>query len=140
MIFIQTVFIRAESPAMFGPGTPHDFGAPEALPAASKERVSQLLDSGRLFRYQGVDELMPFAQGVSAKSHAFNALGSERHTDYDRMLDIVVKKHGWRGHIGVEFEGGGSEDVGIKKTKALLERVRGRIEADMQAKQRKAGK
>jgi len=120
----------------------------ETLKMVDHPRVGSLPDFGNFNlgrgkqydRYQGVDELMPFAQGVSAKSHAFNALGSERHTDYDRMLDIVVKKHGWRGHIGVEFEGGGSEDVGIKKTKALLERVRGRIEADMQAKQRKAGK
>jgi sugar phosphate isomerase/epimerase len=99
------------------------------------------LGKGKMYdRYQGVDELMPFAQGVSAKSHDFDDAGSEKHTDYDRMLDIVVKEHGWRGHIGIEFEGGGGEDAGIQKTKALLERVRDRITKDMAAEKGKAGK
>lgn len=82
-------------------------------------------------RYRGVDELMPFARGVSAKSHDFDAQGNEVHTDYARMLDIVVIKHGWRGFIGIEYEGGKlSEHDGIVATKKLLEGVR----ADMQKK------
>jgi len=120
----------------------------ETLKMVDHPRVGALPDFGNFNlgggkqydRYKGVDELMPFAQGVSAKSHAFDDEGSEKHTDYDRMLDIVVKKHGWRGYIGVEFEGGGSEDVGIQKTRALLERVRDRITADLQAQKDKAGK
>ena len=32
-------------------------------------------------RYKGVRELMPFAKGVSAKSHDFDAGGNETHTD-----------------------------------------------------------
>lgn len=92
-------------------------------------------------RYQGVDELMPFAQGVSAKSHDFDDDGNEKHTDYDRMLEIVVAKHGWRGHVGIEFEGSGSEEVGIQKTKALLERVRDDLSAKLQKKaEKKEGK
>ncbi|MFM8271188.1 MAG: sugar phosphate isomerase/epimerase family protein, partial [Gemmata sp.] len=59
-------------------------------------------------RYKGVDELMPFAKGVSAKSHEFDEKGSEKRTDYRKMLDIVCKKHKYNGHIGIEFEGGGS--------------------------------
>eukprot|EP00947_MAST-08B_sp_MAST-8B-sp1_P002180 g2180.t1 len=43
--------------SQFGPGTPHDFSAPEPLPPASKQRVTQLLESGRLFRYQGIDDV-----------------------------------------------------------------------------------
>ncbi|MGI8602865.1 MAG: sugar phosphate isomerase/epimerase family protein [Verrucomicrobiales bacterium] len=79
-------------------------------------------------RYKGVDELMPFAKGVSAKSHEFNEKGEETQTDYRKMLDIVVKKHGYRGFIGVEYEGNRlSEPEGIKATKALLEKVRGEL-------------
>jgi L-ribulose-5-phosphate 3-epimerase len=76
-------------------------------------------------RYKGTDELMPYAKGVSAKSHDFDAEGNETHTDYRKMLDICVKKHGWRGFIGVEYEGGKlSEAEGIKATNALLQKIR----------------
>jgi hypothetical protein len=41
------------------------------------------------------------------------------------MLDIVVRKHGWHGFIGIEYEGGKlGEPEGIKATKALLEKLR----------------
>ena len=75
-------------------------------------------------RYQGVAELMPFAKGVSAKSHDFDAAGNELGTDYRRMLKIVADT-GYRGWVGVEYEGGKlSEAEGIKATKRLLEVVR----------------
>lgn len=74
-------------------------------------------------RYQGVEELMPFAKGVSAKSHEFDEDGNEIHTDYFKMLKIV-KEAGYTGYIGVEYEGGElSEDEGIIATKQLLEKV-----------------
>ena len=81
-------------------------------------------------RYRGVDELMPFAKGVSAKSHDFNAEGNETATDYRRMMDLVVNKHGYRGFVGIEYEGGRlSEADGIRATKRLLERVRTELAA-----------
>lgn len=74
-------------------------------------------------RYKGVEELMPFAKGVSAKSHEFDEDGNEIHTDYFRMLKIV-KEAGYTGYIGVEYEGGKlSEDEGIIATKQLLEKA-----------------
>lgn len=74
-------------------------------------------------RYQGVEELMPFAKGVSAKSHEFDEDGNEIHTDYFKMLKIV-KEAGYTGYIGVEYEGGElSEDEGILATKQLLEKA-----------------
>lgn len=80
---------------------------------------------GSYDRYKGVDELMPFAKGVSAKTHDFDDKGNETHTDYRKMLDIVVKKHKYHGFIGIEYEGGKvSEAEGIKATKKLLETVR----------------
>ncbi|MEI6240181.1 MAG: sugar phosphate isomerase/epimerase family protein [Planctomycetia bacterium] len=75
-------------------------------------------------RYRGVEELMPFAKGVSAKSHEFDDAGNEVRTDYDRMLRLVVSA-GYHGWIGIEYEGTAlPEAEGIRATKKLLERVR----------------
>lgn len=74
-------------------------------------------------RYKGTTELMPFAKGVSAKTYDFDAAGNCIETDYYRMLRIV-KEAGFKGYIGIEYEGNNlSEEEGIKKTKALLEKV-----------------
>lgn len=48
----------------FGPGG-YDFGAPEALPEAAKLRVQELLDSGRLFRYQGQSDVAGAEKAVA---------------------------------------------------------------------------
>ncbi len=78
-------------------------------------------------RYQGVEELLPFAKGVSAKSHAFDAKGNETKTDYRRMLKLVVAA-GYCGFVGIEYEGKDlPEPVGIKATKKLLEQVRAEL-------------
>jgi len=75
-------------------------------------------------RYQGVAELMPFAKAVSAKSHDFDEAGNERHTDYERMLRIVLGA-GYHGFVGIEYEGAElSEPDGIRATLGLLQRVR----------------
>lgn len=74
-------------------------------------------------RYKGVSELIPFAKGVSAKTHDFDGEGNCMETDYYKMLKII-KKAGFTGYIGIEYEGDKlSEEDGIKKTKALLEKV-----------------
>ncbi|HUG42091.1 MAG TPA: TIM barrel protein [Longimicrobiales bacterium] len=75
-------------------------------------------------RYRGVQELMPFATAVSAKSHAFDDAGHETATDYHRMMRIVLDA-GYRGYVGIEYEGDGlSEHDGILATLRLLQRVR----------------
>jgi sugar phosphate isomerase/epimerase len=75
-------------------------------------------------RYQGVRELMPFAKGVSAKSHDFDEQGNETQTDYFKMMKIVFDA-GYAGFVGVEYEGSKlSEPDGIRATKKLLDRVR----------------
>jgi len=82
-------------------------------------------------RYKGVEELMPYAKAVSAKSHDFDASGNEIRTDYERMLRIVLNA-GYRGYIGIEYEGDeASERDGVRLTKALLERVRDTISQEM---------
>jgi L-ribulose-5-phosphate 3-epimerase len=79
----------------------------------------------RYDNYLGVEELMPFAKGVSAKSYGFDAAGNESSMDYQRLLTIVLDA-GYRGYIGVEWEGRepASQPQGVKLTKALLERLR----------------
>jgi L-ribulose-5-phosphate 3-epimerase len=75
-------------------------------------------------RYKGVEELMPFAKGVSAKSHDFDDKGNETHTDYRRMMKIVLAAN-YHGFVGIEYEGSKlSEPDGIRATKKLLETVR----------------
>ncbi len=75
--------------------------------------------------YTGVEELMPFAKGVSAKSHDFDPVtGDETTKDYRRLLSIVMKAN-YHGYIGIEYEGSKlSEPDGIRATKKLLERLR----------------
>lgn len=74
-------------------------------------------------RYKGVTELMPYAKAVSAKSHSFDDKGNETKTDYLKMMKIV-KDAGYKGWVGIEFEGGMDQFKGVKLTKKLLERVR----------------
>jgi sugar phosphate isomerase/epimerase len=80
-------------------------------------------------RYQGVKELMPYAKGVSAKSHEFDAAGNEVRTDYFKIVKIVLDA-GYHGYIGIEWEGETPGEVeGVKLTKRLLERVRNKLSA-----------
>ena len=78
-------------------------------------------------RYLGVEELMPYAKAVSAKSQAFDAKGNEINTDYYKMMRIVLDA-GYQGYVGIEYEGQKlSEMEGIMATKELLERVRNQL-------------
>ena len=81
------------------------------------------LGAGRWYdRYKGVEELMPYAKAVSAKSHEFDEAGNETKTDYARMMKIV-RDAGYTGYVGIEWEGGSpNEREGILLTKRLLER------------------
>jgi sugar phosphate isomerase/epimerase len=72
-------------------------------------------------KYQGVQELLPYAKGISAKTYNFDTNGRETDIDYDRMFKLI-KNEGWHGIVGIEYEGASlSEDAGILKTKQLLE-------------------
>ena len=74
-------------------------------------------------RYRGIEELMPYALGVSAKSYAFDAEGNETSMDFPRILNIV-RDSGFSGFIGVEFEGPDADpQPGMAATKSLIEQV-----------------
>lgn len=80
-------------------------------------------------RYLGTQELMPWAKLVSAKSHEFDAQGNETKTDYRKMMKIVVDAD-YHDYVGIEFEGSTIPEVeGVRKTKALLEKVREELSA-----------
>ena len=102
------------------------------MEAAGEGRVGTLPDFGNFHlgggeqydRYQGVRELMPYARAVSAKSHEFDAEGNEVHTDYRRMM-AIVRDAGYRGYVGIEYEGSQHSEVeGVRLTRDLLLRVR----------------
>lgn len=81
--------------------------------------------------YLGIEELMPYAKGVSAKTHKFDADGNETEMDFKRIF-AIIKKSGFNGIIGIEYEGGlmhaqgmegyFSNEEGIKATKKLIEK------------------
>ena len=71
--------------------------------------------------YKGIEELLPFAKGVSAKSYHFDDTGNETKIDYYKMIQLV-KASGFQGYIGVEYERE-NPIAGIKATKALLEKA-----------------
>jgi sugar phosphate isomerase/epimerase len=107
--WLAGVMVKADHPRV---GTLPDFG-------------NFNLGGGKWYdRYKGVAELMPFAKAVSAKSHTFDADGNETRSDYLRLMK-TVKEAGYRGYVGVEYEGSKhTEAEGIQLTKDLLLRVR----------------
>jgi len=90
------------------------------LPDFGNFRIS---DTRHYDMYQGVKDLMPFAKGISAKTFKFDDQGNEPDIDYTKMFKIIHDAK-FNGIVGIEWEGDGfSEEEGIKKTKALLEKV-----------------
>ena len=84
-------------------------------------------------KYLGVKELLPYAKGISAKSHHFDESGRETQTDYNKMMRLI-KNSNYSGYIGIEYEGAMlaqfieesdylSPHEGVLATKALLEKL-----------------
>jgi len=69
---------------------------------------------------------MKYAKAVSAKCHDFDPVtGEETTLDFERLIQIVVDKHGYHGYVGIEFEGSNlSEMDGIIACRKLLEKLR----------------
>jgi len=81
-------------------------------------------------KYKGVKKLLPFAKGISAKSHEFNSIGEETSTDFSKMMDIIASSS-YEGFITIEYEGammkmfGGKGNYldphdGVQATKSLI--------------------
>lgn len=73
-------------------------------------------------RYDAVRKWMPHARAVSAKCHDFDESGNEKHTDFPRMMKIVTDA-GYRGFVGIEYEGDNPDEVaGVLACRELLRR------------------
>jgi len=79
-------------------------------------------------RYLGMAALMPFAKAVSAKAYGFDEEGNETTIDYAKIMQIVYDS-GYRGYVGIEFEGKTDAKKGIVATRKLLEKCRDQIAA-----------
>ena len=51
--------------------------------------------------YDGINKLLPYAKGLSAKITGFDENGDDLDIDYPKMLD-VVRKSNYNGYIGIE--------------------------------------
>jgi len=72
---------------------------------------------------RGLEEMLPLANGVSAKSYDFDGDGNETQLPYKDLLRLV-KDAGFQGYIGIEYEGDRlSEAEGVRATKALIEKT-----------------
>jgi sugar phosphate isomerase/epimerase len=72
-------------------------------------------------RYDAVKKMMPYAKGVSFKCYDFGADGKETTIDMDRLMKIV-QDAGYRGFVGLEYEGNRlSELEGVKAGKRFLD-------------------
>ena len=71
----------------------------------------------------GLSEIIPYAKGISAKTHNFSSKGQETTINYPAMMEIV-KASGFSGYIGIEFGGAGyskmEPEAAILATKKLL--------------------
>jgi sugar phosphate isomerase/epimerase len=79
--------------------------------------------------YRGVQELMPYAKGVSVKTIAWDDKGNSSPLDYDRMMRIVLDA-GWRGYCGIEHGEEGREWEAITEVRDKLIASRERLAAD----------
>lgn len=103
----------------------------EVMDAVGLPECGTLPDFGNFGKYDnylGVHEMMPYAKAVSAKCHEFNADGSHKKTDFSRMMRIVLA-HGYRGYVGVEYEGKEDKIGGVRKGMHLLEKCREELTA-----------
>ena len=74
-------------------------------------------------KYKGVAEMMPWAKILCAKAKSFDKDGNEENVDFRRMLKIA-KDAGFKGYIGIEFEGHDIDPInGIKLTQDLINKV-----------------
>tara|TARA_B100000989_G_scaffold25361_1_gene16383 strand:+ start:4123 stop:5124 length:1002 start_codon:yes stop_codon:yes gene_type:complete len=74
----------------------------------------------RFDMYDGIEKLMKYAKGVSAKTHGFDSDGNDVDIDYKKMLKIV-EKSGYSGFIGVEAQAFTMDPIeAIKASKKLL--------------------
>ncbi|MDA7608035.1 sugar phosphate isomerase/epimerase [Akkermansiaceae bacterium] len=97
----------------------------EVMSLVKRENCGTLPDFGNFKdydKYQGVKDMLPWAKAICAKVHKINSDGEAAHTDFARMLKIL-KQGGFKGFIGIEFEGAADPVSGVLRTKKLIEKT-----------------
>ncbi|MDA7678558.1 sugar phosphate isomerase/epimerase, partial [Akkermansiaceae bacterium] len=87
----------------------------EVMSLVKRENCGTLPDFGNFKdydKYQGVKDMLPWAKAICAKVHKINSDGEAAHTDFARMLKIL-KQGGFKGFIGIEFEGAADPVSGV---------------------------
>tara|TARA_B100000575_G_scaffold83496_1_gene65729 strand:- start:6487 stop:7563 length:1077 start_codon:yes stop_codon:yes gene_type:complete len=94
--------------------------------AQPKKTNSSYYNSCKKFNnmYDGINKLLPYAKGLSAKITGFDENGGDLDIDYSKMLDIV-RKSNYNGYIGIEqqsfIENPGLDPIeAIKMAKKLI--------------------
>ena len=78
--------------------------------------------TARYDRYRGMQELLPYAGGVSVKAFAFTEDGEEETLNFAYLFD-AIRASGYDGYLGIEYEGDGlPAREGVIRTRALAER------------------
>lgn len=97
----------------------------EVMESVKRDNCGTLPDFGNFKgydKYQGVKDMLPWAKAICAKVHKIKPDGEAAQTDFERMLKIV-KEGGFRGYVGIEFEGGADPVAGVLGTKRLIEKT-----------------
>jgi sugar phosphate isomerase/epimerase len=98
----------------------------EIMKTVNRPNCGTLPDLGNFYeydRYQGVTDIIPYAKGVSGKTHDFDNDGNETVIDYAKMMKIIADSK-YSGYIDVEYEGNKlSEPDGVKASIALVNKV-----------------
>ena len=96
-------------------GTLPDFGTNNFCIERAPMKEGQVLNTSECInqydKYKGVEEMLPFAKGISAKSVSFNAEGEETNTDFKRMIQLI-QAAGFEGYMAIEYEGGFMSMIG----------------------------
>ena len=117
-------------------GTLPDFGTLNFCIERAQPRKEEMYSPNCLNqydKYKGVEEMLPYAKGISAKSINFDNNGNETNTDFERMIKLI-KSSSFEGYMAIEYEGALmqmfgrdpsdylSSNDGILATKKLIER------------------
>ena len=117
-------------------GTLPDFGTLNFCIERAQPREEEMYSPNCLNqydKYKGVEEMLPYAKGISAKSINFDNNGNETNTDFERMIKLI-KSYSFEGHIAIEYEGGFMNTIqknssnylsnieGVHATKKLIEK------------------
>lgn len=73
------------------------------------------------FLVEGMVKLSPYIKHVHAKSHDFKEDNEEKTIDYSKMF-TVLKEINYHEMVVIEYEGNENHDLGILKTKKLIEK------------------